>query len=150
TADFQVVRLDELAHGLVFTHRLTAEEISSNRAVMSPDLASLNVGTIDLSSAGLPVSMDLRPGDATQAVGWVGPAGWLAGFAPGDLVGFRRSGDEVIVERVDEVDEGAAEASALRAAYDTLIGDKEGVGEEAWIVLETALIDDPQLFRSPV
>src|SRR5690606_33398323 len=43
-----------------------------------------------------------------------------------------------------------AEASALRAAFDTVVGDKEGVGEEAWILLETALIDDPRLFRSPV
>ena len=45
TGDFKVVRLDELAEGLVFTHRLSAEEISADAVRMTPNLSSLDIGT---------------------------------------------------------------------------------------------------------
>src|SRR5699024_10802715 len=63
---------------------------------------------------------------------------------------FRRSDDELSVEVVAEVDDGVPEASAIRSAFDATVGYAEGVGEEAWIVLERALIDNPGLFHSPV
>lgn len=152
TDDDKLVRLDELADGLIFTHRLTEIEVARDLVEMNPDLAALDLGAPQLSSPAGPVTLEFDfTGDFPfEHGGWVGPPGWLSGFDPGDLVAFRRVGDEVEVESAGTVGDGAAEVSAIRLVFDEEIGLEEGVGEEPWQILQDAIVVDDALFRRPV
>lgn len=151
TYDDHVVRLDELANGLVFTHRLTESELAGDMVEMNPDLAALDLGTAELSTPAGPVTLEFdfqTDSPYSEHGSWQGPPGWLSGFAPGDLAAFRRDGDGVIVEAAGELADGDAEVAEIAQAFFDLVSD--GAGEEPWIVLEEAITANPALFRRPV
>ena len=80
---------------------------------------------------------------------FVGPAGWLAEFSPGDLVAFTRRGALIEVAPAGaHVADGAPEAARLRERYDAIA---EGAAEavEIDIVVLDALIHDVDLWATP-
>jgi hypothetical protein len=153
TDDDEVFRLDELADGLAFTHRVTYEEVAGDMLDLVPDLSLLDLGSSGLSTSAGPLRVEFDRGDTSpySADGsWVGPNGWLDGFAPGDLVVFRRVGDEVVLEVATDVGEGEAEVAALRDAFEIEVGYDAGLGQEPEFLLRNAVLADDSLFRTPV
>ena len=137
-----------LLDGLALTHRLTAEELDAGEVTHQPDLSIIDFETFDP----LPLAGGGSLATELRAIGepmvLVGPEGWLDGMEAGQLVGFRRSGDEVAMSAVDEVSDGAPEIEALAAAAGRWI--REGSGEEETPLIMDALAADPTLFRAPV
>ncbi|MEQ8717706.1 MAG: SEC-C metal-binding domain-containing protein [Acidimicrobiales bacterium] len=143
-----------LAEGVVFTHRLSAEEIASGEVVESPNLAVLEWNAYDelrLRGGG---RLRTGPAESTDpdrpwgpTVVW-GPPGWLDGFEPGDLIAFDRVDIDVDVYPVEALGDGAAEVDALREYATGWVGDGRG-SEETPIVME-AIAHDELLFSQPV
>jgi hypothetical protein len=150
TEDERVVRLDLLADGLVFTHRLTADEVAEDMVEMNPDLAVLDLGTREIHGPDGPISLEFEWAGYSPHGSWVGPPGWLSSFSSGELVAFRRSADSVVVEPAGEVGEGTEEAAALERVFEEVVGFEEEIGQEPWIILEEMIVADPSLFRNPV
>lgn len=153
TDDDEVIRVDELVDGLVFTHRVTSEEVAGDMVDVVPDLSLLDLGSTELSTPAGPLRLEFGRGDGSlySAHGsWVGPSGWLSGFAPGDLIVFRRVGDQVVVEAATEVGEGKAEVAAVRDTFEIVVGYDEVLGDESEHLLTRAVIADRALFRAPV
>lgn len=150
TEDERVIRLDLLADGLVFTHRLTRDEVEGDMVEMNPDLAGLDLGTRHIHGPDGPITLEFDRSGYSPHGSLVGPPGWLAAFSPGDLVAFRRSGDSVTVEAAGDVEDGTDEAAALQRAFEEVVGFEEEIGQEPWIILEEMLVTDPGLFRRPV
>ncbi len=153
TDEDEVIRLDELADGLAFTHRVTSEEVAGDMLDLVPDLSLLDLGSSGLSTSAGPLRVKFDRGDTSpySADGsWVGPNGWLHGFAPGDLVVFRRVGDEVVLGVATEVGDGEAEVVALRDAFEIEVGYDAGLGQEPEFLLRNAVLADDSLFRTPV
>src|SRR5690606_18422858 len=150
TEDERVVRLDLLADGLVFTHRLTADEIAGDMVEMNPDLAVLDLGTREIHGPDGPISPEFDRSGYSPHGSWVGPPGWLSSFGTGELVAFRRSADLVVVEPAGEVGEGTEEAAALERAFEEVAGLEGATGQEPWIILEEMIVADLALFRTPV
>ncbi|MEX2279631.1 MAG: SEC-C metal-binding domain-containing protein [Acidimicrobiia bacterium] len=151
TDDDEVIRLDELGDGLVFTRRVSTEEVTGDMLDVVPDLSLLDLGSGELSTPAGPLRLEFgwterSPYSAHGS--WAGPNGWLSGFTPGDLIVFRRVGDHVVVEAPTEVGDGEAEVAALRDAFE--IGYDEGIGEDPEYLLRQAVLADSALFRSPV
>src|SRR5690606_21469444 len=141
---------DLLADGLVFTHRLTADEVAGDTVEMNPDLAVLDLGTREIHGPDGPISLEFEWAGYSPHGSWVGPPGWLSSFSAGELVAFRRSGDSVTVEPADDVGHGTEEAAALERAFEEVVGFEEEMGQEPWIILEEMIVADPSLFRSPI
>lgn len=154
TDEDEVIRLDERAEGLVFTHRIRPDEVDGGMVDLVPDLSLLDLGVRELSTSDGPLGLEFgRTGGSPYSAhgSWVGPVGWLSGLTPGALIVFRRIGDRVVVEEVaTEVGEGEAEVAALRDAFEIEAGYDQGVGEEPENLLRHAVLADPSLFRSPV
>jgi len=152
-----VARLDVVLDGTVFTHRLTEAEIDRGEVAFTPDLTVVDwaiesdpllegEGRLELRSGGdrgeRPVAGDFA---------FAGPEAWLDGFATGDLIGFRRVGRRIRVERVEDPGAGESEAAAIAEAFATLV-DEPGIGEDVPALLMQAIVADEELrlFRSPV
>ncbi|MEX2423322.1 MAG: SEC-C domain-containing protein [Acidimicrobiia bacterium] len=153
TDEDELIRLDELAEGLVFTHRVTSEEVAGDMVDLVPDLSLLDLGAKELSTPDGPLRLEFgRVDDAPYSAhgSWVGPSGWLAGFTPSDIVTFRRIGDQVVAEAATEVGEGDTEVAALRDAFEIWVGYDEGLGDEPQNLLTRVVFADRLLFRSPV
>lgn len=162
TSDDTWVRDDDMvvsiaarfADGVVFTHRLTVDEIASGEVVESPDLAVLAWNAYDelrLRGGG---RLRTGPAESTDperswgpTVVW-GPPGWLDGFEPGDLVAFDRVDTGVDVYAVEDLGDGSAEVEAMREYATGWVGDGRG-SEETPIVME-AIAHDELLFSQPV
>lgn len=146
-------RTDLLLDGRVFTHRLTALEIAAGVVHVSPDLEALDWGreSLSLENGGMVhIEFSRTEGDGLDQGGsLVGPEGWLAGFDPGQIVGFSRSGDGLRLEPVAPVGEGRAESLALVTAFG-LRQPEPGLGVEPFELILDALVDQPDLFRQPV
>ena len=151
--DLEVLRMDLLMDGAVFTHRLTDPEITGDLVEFTPDLAAIDLDTQELDVPGGTVTLEFDWGDdphVSEHGSFVGPKGWLAEFTPGDVVAFRRDGPNLVVEPITEMGDGFAEIKAIEHAFEAEIGDAEGVGTEPFIVLEHVVIEYPVLFRHPV
>ena len=152
TGDDEVIRMDLLLDGVVFTHRLTESESAGDLVDFIPDLAAIDLDTRELDVPGGTVKLEFDWADdphLSEHGSLVGPAGWLDGFAPGDLVAFRRQGTSLVVEPVGEVADGNEEIGAIEHAFEAEIGYREGQATEPGIVLEHVLIEHPGLFRRP-
>lgn len=150
----EVIRIDLLLDGLVFTRRLTEHEIAGDMVELIPDLAAIDLDAPpDLEVMGGAVTIEFDWGDdphLSEHGSLVGPSGWLEGFAPGELVAFRRQGTRLLVEPVGAVGNGDDEAEAIAAAFDYETAHGEGPAAEPGYVLERVLIEHPGLFRRPV
>ena len=105
TDDDKVIRMDLLLDDVVFTHRLTESEIAGDLVDFIPDLAAIDLDTRELDVPGGTVKLEFDWGDdphLSEHGSLVGPAGWLDGFTPGELVAFRRRGTSLVVEPVGE------------------------------------------------
>jgi hypothetical protein len=153
TDDGRVIRLDLLLDGVVFTHRITESEIAGDHVEYTRDLGAIDSGTRKLEVPGGTVALEFDWGDdphLSEHGSLVGPAGWLNGLIPGDIVAFRRQGTRLVVESVSDLADGSREIEAIERAFDTETDHREDLGAEPGYVLEQALIAHPDLFRRPV
>lgn len=154
-ADGRSAALDTLLEGRVFTHRLTASEVTSGLIDAEPDLAPLVL---------LVMSDDTRPvralfadydADEIEALGLADedfPEGSallfgtdaLQGFSEGDLVAVAVRGGDV---QLRPVDGELAAAPDLSAEFDRVIGadNADNLETVAWQLLA----DDAGLFTAP-
>ncbi len=110
-----------LAEGTILTHRLTEAELAGGFVAYVPDFEVLgpllaDCGHLHLTD-GTVAELEL---DADGREILVGVDGWLPSAQPGDLVGFRMTGDEVEVVAVTEVLAPDGLVEALPAAFDRL------------------------------
>lgn len=153
TDEGRVIRLDLLLDGAVFTHRVTEPEIAGDHVEYTRDLGAIDSGTRELEVPGGTVTLEFDWGDdphLSEHGSLVGPAGWLDGLIPGEMVAFRREGTRVVVEPVSDLADGSREIAAIEQAFDTATDHWEHLGAEPGFVLEQALIAHPDLFRRPV
>jgi hypothetical protein len=139
TDDDQVIRMDLLLDGVVFTHRLTESEIAGDLVTAIPDLAAIDLDTQALEVSGGTVRLEFDFGDdphLSEHGSLVGPAGWLDRFSPGDVVAFRRQGRSLVVEPAGELADGTEEIDAIREAFEAETGYREELGAEPGFVLE--------------
>ncbi|MDZ4827486.1 MAG: SEC-C metal-binding domain-containing protein [Actinomycetota bacterium] len=141
-----------LLDGAVFTHRISADELARGVVDVTPDLVALDY---DLDAMRLPTGESITVSfpfegepDLDDHGSLRGPPGWLAGYAPDDLVAFSRSGDGVRFARIDDAGEGTAESDALGAAW--ALHYRPGMGVEPFEFVLDAMCENPALFRSPV
>lgn len=153
--DGTVVLTDRLLDGLVFTHRVTADELERGVLDATPDLSALTF--IDVLGAPFAGggTITLRDGldDAERfaATGsYEGPPGWLDGVTADSVVALRRDGDVIHLltdVAVPPVDASSPEVVALGLAFDGLTEPGDGV-EHDLVVVGAATIE-PRAFREP-
>jgi tetratricopeptide (TPR) repeat protein len=146
-----LVLTSQLLDGMVMTHRLTSEEISSEEVPETPDLVVLDFGLVgDLVIEGGGELRHIpgvpRPGEDSST--FAGPEGWLKGFSAGDVMAFTRLGGSVRIEAAHQIGEGEQEIELLRQGVEHRI--PEGQGEESFPVVMDALTLDLSAFRHPV
>lgn len=144
-----VVLYAELLDGLVLTHLVGAEEISSGLVIATPDLIGIDtdMDPLPLESGGS-MSLEFNDDDPRfhEHGSFVGPEGWLNRFEPGDLVAFTRVGEVLRLDAVTRPGDASEEVAALGEAFESL-GMLPKAGAEPYQILEMALIDNPGLFR---
>jgi hypothetical protein len=154
TANDVVALSEDLIIGTVFTHRVTAGELASGMLTMTPDLSALwsvETDTMPLAAGG---ELDLALGPYDESAddhgSLVGPDGWLAEYAPGDLLALRRTADGLRVEVAGDVGDGAEESEALeRALVRRVFG--PDMGEEVFVLVLDAIAEsEVPLFCDPV
>jgi len=145
-------RTDALLDGLVLTHRLSEEEVTTERVRCWPDLVVLDWDAddgLELRTGGqLAVELEYR---GTHRDGSVlcGPPGWLHDAVAGDLLAFVRSEDAVGVEVVGTAPSpDQREVAALRAGVESWLA--AGEGDELAPMMIDALVLDPGSFRRAV
>jgi len=145
-------RTDALLDGLVLTHRLSEEEVTTERVRCWPDLVVLDWDAddgLELRTGGqLAVELEYR---GTHRDGSVlcGPPGWLHDAGAGDLLAFVRSEDAVGVEVVGTAPSpDQREVAALRAGVESWLA--AGEGDELAPMMIDALVLDPGSFRRAV
>jgi hypothetical protein len=144
-----VVLYAELLDGLVLTHLVGAEEISSGLVNATPDLIGIDTDIDPLPLlAGGSMSLEFNDDDSRfhEHGSFVGPEGWLSRFEPGDLVAFTRVGETLRLDAVTIPGDASEEVLALAEAYESL-GMLPEAGAEPYQILEMALVDNPGLFR---
>jgi hypothetical protein len=159
TSDGRVVDLHALAEGSIFTHVLDEREVDTGRVALGPDLAAfllLIPPEMELADGGAVRYLHRAPFQVmTSAPPSVleGPAGWLDGCSPGDLVGLRIADGRLHVEVVDTVDEKASERTAghLEETFE-MLGEtrvRPGVIDLPELLIEV-LVHAPRAFSVPV
>ncbi len=151
TPDDVMVLASTLMEGLVLTHRLSADEIEAGEVRYSPDLVVLDFGADHLELEGADGIVVHRFGESPAGEDHstlVGPAGWLDGFAAGDLVAFTRTGGTVAVTRAKQPADDEHEVALLRDTIDGRIG--PGDGEDPVPFALDAFTRDIDAFRRPV
>jgi hypothetical protein len=144
-----VVLYADLLDGLVLSHLVDTEEISSGLVNATPDLIGIDtdIDPLPLVTGG---SMSLEFNDDDPRFhdhgSFVGPEGWLNRFEPGDLVAFARVGEALRLDMVTKPGDASEEVTALGEAFDSLRL-SSGAGAEPFQILEIALVDNPGLFR---
>jgi len=141
----RLVHPPTLTEGIVLTHRLNEGELDVGAVQwVGSDLA----GFAWLTELHTPDGQEIETFSLEYAhVGWAGPDGWLAPFAPDDLIAVRVHDGVVHLERLD--DEPAHDDAfnrRLRGHYDVEV-------EEAWLpvtcadVVSSTLVDDRAAFN---
>ncbi len=157
TQDDLVVLMSSTLDGTIFTHRVTADELSHGVLHEVPDLVTVaydDQAETSSPEGELTVEYPLGYDDDVEGVdehgSLVGPPGWLDGVVAGDVVGLRRRGTtvEVAVLTDDDLADGDAEIEAIRRIHARVA--IEGAGVEPVDLLLEALAHDQSLFRSPV
>lgn len=119
-SDERLTDVVTLLAATTLTHRLDADEAAGGYIELGGDLqpyVPIVDGSVPLARAGRAhVELAARPGRAaTERL--VGPPGWLAGAAAGDLVGLRlHEGLLHVIARPEPVDHAAAAGALARAA----------------------------------
>jgi hypothetical protein len=155
------VHLPTLVSGAVLTHRLVQDELDLGVLAAGLDLDLFSLMALDgfaLSGGGTVKTRFRRdgelPGEAT--IGMVGPSGWLAGFAAGDLVGMRYTEGALALDRVDEsaLDTShtkvVIDAARRAAELDAAVGDPRVPGASGVDVVVVALRERGGLFAVPM
>ncbi|MFN2540187.1 MAG: SEC-C metal-binding domain-containing protein, partial [Mycobacteriales bacterium] len=95
--------MDALRQGRVFTHRVTEEELATERLVTAADLRVLSLPLHEVipSNRG-ELSIIVERGQI-GARPLTGPSGWLADLEPGDVVAVRYDGRTLDISPVEEV-----------------------------------------------
>lgn len=147
-----VANVASLLDGSVFTHRITASELERGVVDFTPDLVVIDFDDEELRLHGGGVLTLRFPRDAEPEFdahgSFTGSPGWLDRFQPGDIVAFRRVGQEMRLEAVGSVGDGDAESAALADAFELHAGPGEGI--EPIFCIFDALCSDPGLFRTAV
>lgn len=113
--DRGIRRLDVLLDSLVFTHRLTGEEIEESVLSIRPDLV-----IIDRDGSSLRTPDGRAVTNPVRDLALDGPEGWLERFSDGEVVEVRRRNGVLIVEPAGAtLDLGIA--LAVREAFDDLV-----------------------------
>ncbi|VAW05204.1 hypothetical protein MNBD_ACTINO01-1518, partial [hydrothermal vent metagenome] len=150
-----VARLDRLLADRVFTHRLTSTEHLDHAVALDPDLTVLDADVDAMGVAltlidGNELTVDIPGIGETGRPVVTGPSGWLDEFAPGDLIAFAKELEgSVDVFYVDTINDGHAEAAAIRDGFDAVRRDPDA-GYDVWPILIDALASDADLFTTPV
>ena len=153
-------RIAAVRHALrraTFTHRVTAMELQRQALDLMPDLVALAMPqTVSLADeTELRVCTASRDARADELGSVLGPDGWLAGYAPGQLLAVGFDGQLARVEAIDEdrIDPaaGVALAQRLRDAVDAARSaiDADGVPEVHRVVVDT-MGADPSSFAEIV
>ncbi|MCW2672992.1 MAG: tetratricopeptide repeat family protein [Frankiales bacterium] len=143
-----------LCRGRVFTRRLTAEELASERLATRGDLDPLRLPireTLSSNRGDLIIHHGSHEDFADKAL--TGPTGWLAGTQSGDLVAVAYDGSALDISLVDEVTAEPLVDRRLVAAF------RQGLDEEQeWVEQPTVplafqvhgvLASDPSAFTRP-
>jgi hypothetical protein len=141
-----VVHVPTLLSGSTLTHRLTEAERSGGWIPTGVDLAPLLCRSDPLLwEDGSEVEIDMVTEEAGILEG--GP-GWLEGFEPGSLIGFRLVGNSVRLEAVDEPAPPApGVVDAVQAAYDREVAEPWlPVGADEIVV--GMLLDHPEILST--
>ena len=136
-----------------FTHRLSPAEAEREAIDLNPDFVAL----------ALPASFNLADGTPVHTAGSndedraaeygsiLGPGGWLAPFAAGDLLALRYDGEHAHLEQLAPTDiDGAVETTLterLRHTFDALVGAR--APEVHRLVVDT-MGEHPDSFAMPV
>ena len=148
-------RLDLLLLDRVFTHRLTDTELATEEVIFGPDLSILDADVNEFRTPltltdGHELHVDHASFDEARQTVLAGPAGWLDGLDPGELLAFAKGPEgSVEVSGVDTIDDGSAEATAIRDEFDASNRDPEA-GYDLWPLLIEALATGSDLFVTPV
>lgn len=150
--DGTVCLTSALMHGVVLTHRVSQSELGRGVLDSTPDLGVITWGSEHgwaLADGGH-VSHDYpHQGQAhlDEHGSYVGPAGWLGGLRPGQLVGVTLDADRfTLVHDVTPVP-SKEEAALLREVFDGMCDDAFVV-EIDQLILEL-LLRAPTMFRTP-
>lgn len=153
-----------LANDLLLTHRLGRDEVELGVLAADLDLdfpALLALDGHPLAGGGTVkaryrIDEEPLPGDAHT--GLVGPEGWLAEFADGDLLGLRYVDGELVLEKLDlpPEDETRADVEAVvdaareAAELDATEGDPADPGVSGVDIALGARRSSPRLFARPL
>ena len=155
TRSGDAVRLDVLLSNRVFTHLLKAHERSSDAVVLNPDLEIVAADVLEFNAplelkSGGELHADFLAPDEEGHPTLVGPTGWLDLCDAGNLISFLKVEDGAVdVFPVYTVEDGEAEAEAIRAEFDATSQDPEA-GYELWPILIDTLASRTDLFTDPL
>src|SRR4029078_9030122 len=114
----------------------------------------LAMDDIPFGAGGLVQRMHARQRGANGLAGLHGPAGWMAGLAPGDTIGLRYVDGELHLDHTPVVDDAEArallQATAGRCARGADEEDREFPGVDVTEVVLLSLIERPGLFDRPL
>ncbi|MHB8317629.1 MAG: SEC-C metal-binding domain-containing protein [Acidimicrobiales bacterium] len=168
-AEAPIFHVPTALDGVVFTHKLSASELSSGRVSAFPDLVIVDFDLdfdecLELDRGGnvkVKFSSEAE-GDGIEALHgaqleMLGPEGWLDRFSPGDLVAFCRNGRTLSLRAVSEVEgakdgigDPAAEVKVLTRAVELHDCTESGVEPTHLIMTAFAYDRDRALFRRPL
>lgn len=136
--------------GIVLTHRATARTHGRRDIWASPSIRTL----LDLTEES-PLAL-AGGGRCERSPSWgaalIGPEGWLPEVEPGELLGFRLTGEVLSVEKVTEIvdDEPTVRRVRGNLARKTRY-DADGQHHvDLTICLVTGRLEDPDLLRAPM
>jgi SEC-C motif-containing protein len=143
----RVVEAASLCSAVVLTHRLTADEQTTDELQVDVDLVGFvrRTGPIPTN---LGCELTVRDTGPDKVV-WAGPSGWLERFPAGAVLAVRAAGDGVAIELVEQ--EPTADPSlvrVLREVYDREV-EEPGLPVHTEVLLLGMLADAPGAFRSP-
>jgi hypothetical protein len=143
-----------LCGGRVFTRRLTAEELASERLATRGDLDPLRLPireTLPSNRGDLVIRYSSREDFADKAL--TGPAGWLAGLKSGDLIAVAYDGSTLSISPVEEVADEPFVDRRLVAAFTQGLDEERAWDEQPTMPLtfqvHAVLASDPNAFTRP-
>lgn len=153
TDDGVVASMSAMFEGVVFTHRVSQDELARQQLGAFPDLAVLGFDVDDdvALEGGGTVRFTFLTSDAVDFGDdevLTGPTGWLGVLAESSIALVSRSNGVISIRPGDELGAGEREIAAMRAVFGALYED--GVALELDLILIDVLCRDPTLFRTPV